>query len=121
MRRGTRVRVPAASTHRQRLNLFGWVAPLQGWHGLVRIPRGDTGGFVTLLRALARRFAGRRLYLYGDGAGWQRGPAIDASLAEHPEVDLDSLPAYHPELNRVDRLWKALPYEATTNRYFPTT
>ncbi len=120
MRRGTRTRVPTASTHRQRLNCFGWVAPLPGWHGLIRIARGDTAGFVTLLRRLTQRFAGHRLYLYVDGARWHKGEPVDAFLADHPEVDLDYLPAYHPELNPVDRLWKVLRYEATTNRYFAT-
>lgn len=119
MRRGTRIRVPTTSQHRQRLNCFGWVAPLRGWHGLLRIPRGDTGGFLTLLRRLARRFAGWRVYLYVDGAGWHKGDAVDAFLAAHPHFDLHYLPSYHPELNPVDRLWKVLRYEATTNRYFP--
>lgn len=44
---------------------------------------------------------------------------MDAFLAEHPHVDLDYLPAYHPELHPVDRLWKVLRYGATTNRSFP--
>lgn len=120
MWRGTRTRVPTRSRHQQRLNVFGWAAPLRGWHGIVRIARGDTAGFVTLLRRLARRLGGWRIYLYVDGAGWHKGPAVDAVLAEHPEIDLEYLPAYHPELNPVDRLWKVLRYEATTNRYFPT-
>ncbi len=119
MRRGTRLRVPTTSAHRQRLNCFGWVAPVHGGHGLLRIPRGNTGGFLTLLQRLVARFAGWRIYLYVDGAGWHRGDPVDAFLADHPQVDLDYLPAYHPELNPVDRLWKVLRYEATTNRYFP--
>ena len=119
MRRGTRMRVPPASAHRQRLNCFGWVAPLQGWHGLLRIPRGNTAGFLTLLQSLGRRFADWRVYLYVDGAGWHKGEAVDAFLAEHPHFDLEYLPAYHPELNPVDRLWKVLRYQATTNHYFP--
>lgn len=45
---------------------------------------------------------------------------MDTFLADHPQIDLDCLPAYHPELNPVDRLRKVLRYEATTNRYFPT-
>lgn len=120
MRRGTRLRVPTASTHRQRLNCSGWVAPLRGWHGLLRIPQGNTVGFLALLQRLVSRFADWRIYLYVDGAGWHKGDPVDAFLADHPQVDLDYLPAYHPELNPVDRLWKVLRYDATTNRYFPT-
>ncbi|MGH7379131.1 MAG: IS630 family transposase [Candidatus Methylomirabilales bacterium] len=118
MRRGTRIRVPTTSAHRQRLNCFGWLAPLRGWHGLLRIPQGNTAGFLTLLRRLVRRFPTGRISLYVDGAAWHKGDPVDAFLADHPQVDLDYLPAYHPELNPVDRLWKVLRYAATTNRYF---
>lgn len=118
MRRGTRYQVPTQSQHRQRLNLFGWVEALRGWYGFLPILQGNREGFLKFLRALNRRFAGWRVYLYVDGAKWHQGAEVDSFLAEHPHFDLEYLPPYHPELNLVDRLWKQLRYEATTNRYF---
>lgn len=119
MKRGTRIRVPTKSQHRQRLNLFGWVEPLRGRYGFLRILQGDRKGFVKFLKAVHRRFKGWRIYLYVDKAKWHQGPEIDSFLADHPHVDLEYLPTYHPELNLVDRLWKQLRYEVTTSKYFP--
>ncbi len=118
MKRGTRLRIPTKSQHRQRLNLFGWVHPVRGWYGFLRILKGNREGFLKFLSSLDRRFQGWRIYLYVDKAKWHQGPEIDSFLADHPHFDLEYLPSYHPELNRVDRLWKQLRYEVTTNKYF---
>ena len=120
MKRGTRIQVPTKSQHRQRLNLFGWVEPLRGWYGFLPILKGNREGFLKFLHALDRRFMGWRIYLYVDKAKWHRGSEIDSFLAEHPHFDLEYLPPYHPELNLVDRLWKQLRYEVTTDKYFET-
>jgi len=120
MKRGTRVQVPTKSQHRQRLNLFGWVEPLRGWYGFLTILKGNREGFLKFLHALHRRFKGWRIYLYVDKAKWHRGSEIDSFLAEHPHFDLEYLPPYHPKLNLVDRIWKQLRYEATTDKYFET-
>lgn len=120
MKRGTRIQVLTKSQHRQRLNLFGWVGPLQGWYGFLPILKGNREGFLTFLHVLNRRFMGGRIYFYVNTAKWHRGSEIDSFLAEHPHFDLEYLPPYHPELNPVDRLWKQLPYEVTNNKYFET-
>ena len=120
MKRGTRIQVPTKSQHRQRLNLFGWVEPVRGWYGFLRIPKGNRVGFLKFLQALHRRFTGWRIYLYVDKAKWHHGTEVDSFLAEHPHFDLDYLPTYHPELNLADRLWKQLRYETTTDKYFET-
>ncbi len=117
MKRGSCVRVPTTSDHHQRLNVAGWVAPLVGWHGFVRLVKGNRVGFLKVLQVLHRRFPTGRIYLYADGPGWHKGSEIDSFLADHPRFDLEYLPAYHPALNPVDRLWKQLRYEVTTNRY----
>ena len=43
---GERLRIPTTSQHHQRLNIFGWVAPLLGRKGLVRSPQGNREGFI---------------------------------------------------------------------------
>jgi transposase len=120
MKRGTRIQVPTKSQHRTRLNLFGWVEPLRGWYGFLPILKGNREGFLKFLQALHRRFQGWRIYLYVDKPKWHEGPEIDSFLADHPHFDLEYLPSYHPALNLVDRLWKQLRYEATTDHYFET-
>ena len=39
---------------------------------------------------------------------------------EHRELQLNYIPAYHPELNLQETLWKTMRYEETTNAYFPS-
>jgi len=120
MKRGTRVQVLTKSQHRKRLNLFGWIEPLRGWYGFLRILKGNRQGFLKFLHALDRRFKEWRIYLYVDRAKWHQGREIDSFLCEHPHFDLEYLPPYHPELNLVDHILKQLPYEATTDKYFET-
>ncbi|MFH0814412.1 MAG: hypothetical protein V2A69_16475 [Pseudomonadota bacterium] len=36
-KRGVRLRIPTNSQHRKRLNIFGWVAPLLGRLGLIKL------------------------------------------------------------------------------------
>lgn len=110
--------VPTTSHHAKRLNLFGWVAPIQGWHGFIRWPKGNTDGFLVLLNYLTRRLAGWRIFLYVDGARWHKGVRVKQFLKEHANLILEYLPPYHPELNPQERIWHMIRYEVTTNRYY---
>jgi len=40
---GQRARIPTRNEHRQRLNVFGWVAPLLGRHGMMHLARAIRG------------------------------------------------------------------------------
>lgn len=117
--RGQRARIPTRSEHRQRLNVFGWVAPLLGRHGLMRLPKGNTPAFLALLRRLRqslRHF--QTIHLYVDRAPWHRGPLLERFLASHRHLHLHYLPSYQPGLNPQERIWRQVRYERTTNRWF---
>jgi len=117
-KRGQRLRVATRSAHRERLTLFGWVAPLLGRRGLLRQPHGNHAGFLAALRHLRRALRGYTVWLYVDRAVWHRGDEVKAFLASHRDVHLDYLPTYHPGLNVQGRIWRQTRYEATTNHYF---
>jgi transposase len=59
-----------------------------------------------------------RVVLLLDNAPWHRGASMQAALAENPPAELKRLPSYSPQLNPVERLWKALRRRATHNRLF---
>lgn len=118
--RGTQPLVPTTSAHSKRLNLFGWVEPLYGWHGLFRRPKGNREGFIAFLKYLCNRVRGWKVYLYVDGASWDRGAEVREFLTEHPGIQIEYLPPYHPELNPQERVWHLIRYEVTTSRYHPT-
>jgi transposase len=119
-RRGTQPVVPTTSQHNKRLNLFGWVEPLYGWHGLFRWPKGNREGFLAFLKYLCNRVKGWKVYLYIDGASWHKGAEVREFLVQHPEIEMEYLPPYHPELNVQERVWHHIRYTVTTNRYYPT-
>jgi transposase len=120
-KKGSKPTIPTRSQHNKRLNLFGWVAPLQGWYGLMRRPQGNTDGFLAFLRYIAQRLRSfRRIFLYVDGASWHKGERIRAFLREEKRIVLCYLPPYHPELNPQERIWHLIRYEVTTNRYYET-
>jgi len=116
-KKGSKPQVPTASNHK-RLNLMGWVAPWQGWHGLVRIDKGNRQSFISFLKYLHGRLWEWKVFLYADGASWHKGKQIKEILAELKNIHLHYLPAYHPEQNPQERIWKLLRYEVTTNHYF---
>ena len=117
-KRGKRLRVPTTSQHRERLNVFGWVAPLLGQQGLVRTPKGNRDGFLAVLANLYERLRGHTIWLYVDGASWHKGDQIKEFLKTHVRLHLEYLPPYQPALNMQERVWRTIRYEATTNRYF---
>lgn len=98
--------------------MFGWVAPLLGRQGLVRTPKGNRDGFLSVLAHLYKRLRGHTIWLYVDGASWHKGDAIKEFLRTHVRLHLEYLPPYQPALNMQERVWRTIRYEATTNRYF---
>lgn len=117
-RQGQTFRVPTASNHRRRLNVFGWVAPREGRQGMMRAPRGNTQGFLALLTHLRRRWQGKVLHLFVDRARWHRGPRVNKYLAAHRQIQMEYLPPYQPGLNPQERIWRQLRYERTNNHCF---
>ncbi|MCG6533541.1 MAG: transposase [Syntrophales bacterium LBB04] len=55
-KKGSKPYVWTRSQHQKRLNLFGWVAPFQGLHGMMKWPKGDTDGFINFLHRIVTRF-----------------------------------------------------------------
>lgn len=118
-KKGKRLRIPTTSQHRMRLNVFGWVAPLLGRKGIIRVPNGNRDGFLQCLKHLYKKLKGYNIiWLYVDRAKWHIGEEIDNFLKTHRRLRLEYLPPYQPGLNPQERLWRQVRYEATTNRWF---
>ncbi|MEK7251280.1 MAG: IS630 family transposase [Bacteroidota bacterium] len=108
------------SQHQQRLNVFGWVDPLNGRHGMMRSARGNTDGFLMALTRIVTIWKQKTIHLWIDGARWHKGKRIDQFCAQHQQLHLYYIPPYHPELNLQEVLWRTMRYEETTNVYFET-
>src|SRR3954464_6125500 len=107
---------------RKRLNILGAYCPDDHDYVDLRLTRENIPGeqFVRLLEALrAKHPETTRFILYLDNARYYSKPCVKAWLAEHREFRLVPLPAYSPNRNLIERLWKFLRKKAL-NRWHRT-
>jgi transposase len=96
---------------RKRLNILGAYCPDDHEYLDLRLTRDNINGeqFVNLLRLLrATHPEVEKFILYVDGARYYTKPVVKEWLRRHPEFRLVPLPAYSPNLNVIERLWKFL-------------
>ena len=107
---------------RKRLNILGAYSPDDHDYVDLRLTKENITGeqFVTLLEKLrAKHPDTEKFILYLDNARYYSKPVVKEWLAAHREFHLVFLPAYSPNLNLIERLWKFLRKKAFT-RWHPT-
>jgi transposase len=107
---------------RKRLNILGAYSPDDHDYVDLRLTKENITGeqFVKLLEALrAKHPDTEKFILYLDNARYYSKPCVKAWLANHREFRLVPLPAYSPNLNLIERLWKFLRKKAL-NRWHKT-
>ena len=78
--------------------------------------RKDSALFIEQLAALEQAYpSARRLLLILDNYGVHKSHKVNTWLASHPRIELLFQPAYHPWVNRIERLWKAMHDTVTRN------
>ena len=96
---------------RKRLNILGAYCPDDHDYVDLRLTKENITGeqFVKLLEALrAKHPDTEKFILYLDNARYYSKPCVKEWLANHREFRLVPLPAYSPNLNLIERLWKFL-------------
>lgn len=96
---------------RKRLNILGAYCPDDHEYVDYRLTRDNINGaqflnFLRLLRALHPET--EKFILYVDGATYYRSALVKEWLKRHPEFHLSRLPAYSPNVNLIERMWKFL-------------
>lgn len=119
--RGRQAAIPTPGQNRKRY-LAG---ALDAHHGRIFYAEGDsknTDLFLRLLEVLEKAYAPsvRRLYLVLDNYGIHRSHLARAWLAHHPRFRLLFQPTYHPWVNVIERLWKAMHDTVTRNHRYRT-
>lgn len=72
--------------------------------------------FIDQLEALERTYPkAKRLILILDNYGVHKSRVVNTWLSEHPKVEFWFQPAYHPWVNCIERLWKAMHDTVTRN------
>jgi transposase len=107
---------------RKRLNILGAYSPDDRDYVDLRLTKEDITGeqVVKLLeKLLAKHPETERFILYLDNARYYSKPVVKEWLARHRQFRLVFLPAYSPNLNLIERLWKFLRKKAL-NRWHRT-
>ncbi len=87
---------------------------------MVRQGKGNTEGFLGMLKVILNRYRESLIELFVDHARWHKGNRVGEFLAQHRRVAINYIPKYHPELNSQEILWRTMRYEETTDTYYET-
>lgn len=103
------------------MHVYGAVAPLTGrTHYHVSSTLGNRE-FANFLQHLSAYYPGKRLLVIHDRGAQHHGAAIEDVVREAKErLMLKAQPAYSPELNPQERIWKWLRRVVTHNHWFAT-
>ena len=93
---------------------YSSVCPKTGKIFSLLLPEVNTKMMNLYLKELSRYFEGEKIILIMDNAGWHKSKRLKIPS----NIEIEYLPAYSPELNPVERLWKWLKQNTIHNRLF---
>jgi transposase len=112
--------VPTGDDH-TKVHVYGAVAPLTGRTHYHMSPELGKGEFAQFLQHLRAYHPGKRLLVIHDRGEQHKGAPVDAVVREaQGRLVLKAQPAYSPELNPQERIWKWLRRVVTHNHWFAT-
>lgn len=76
--------------------------------------------FATFLKRVAKRYAGREVFIVQDNAPYHGGKHVEKFKERPQHVHLCPLPQKAPHLNPIEKLWKEIKRNWTHNVYFAT-
>lgn len=75
---------------------------------------------IRLLETIKHKQKTGKVYLVLDNASYHHAKVVKQWIFHHPRFKLLFLPAYSPNLNLIERLWRFFHQKITYNRYFET-
>lgn len=118
--KGKQPRVLSPSV-RHKVGFFGALNLKTGQLLTQEAPTFSAQTFGDFIRYLLQSTQGK-IYLILDNARWHRAKALKPLCeANQHRLVFIFLPAYSPELNPVERVWRIIRRKVTHNRYFPST
>jgi transposase len=112
--------VPTGDDH-TKLQVYGAVAPLSGRTHYHTSPALGKTEFAQFLQHLVTYYPDKWLLVIHDRAGQHKGAPVEAVVREASgRLVLQPQPAYSPELNPQERIWKWLRRVVTHNHWFAT-
>jgi transposase len=108
------------NTGRQRLNILGAYDPDS--HRFIHLTGEENCDanrvieYLELIIKVYRRAPGINLFL--DNAKYFKAEAVRKWLEDHPKLQIQFLPAYAPNLNLIERLWRFVKEKLVKNTYY---
>ena len=107
-----------SNTGRKRLNLNGAL----NWNDKITIVLEEktinTEATINLLEAIKNKQKQGKVYMILDNASYHHAKLVRQWILHHPRFKLLYLPAYSPNLNLIERLWRFFHQKITYNKYF---
>jgi transposase len=94
--------------------VYSGVSPQSGESFSLFLPWVNTDMMNLFLRELSAHYSDREILLFMDRAGWHTAKALE----RFPNISIEYLPPYSPELNPVEKLWWWLKRHVMRNRFF---
>ena len=105
---------------RKRLNILGGYNPAD--HSLIHLTGEENCNaerVVEFFELMVRQqHTAPYMVIFTDNAKYFKASLVTEWLDEHPQVHLESLPAYAPNLNLIERFWKFAKAQLVTNTYY---
>jgi len=105
---------------RDRLNLNGAVNYQEKTAILLEEKTINQEATLRLFEAIKKKQQHGKIYLILDNAKYHHARVVRNWILNHPRFKLLYLPAYSPNLNLIERLWRFFHQKVTNNRYFET-
>ncbi len=117
--RGQQPKIPTQTAQRQRVTLFGAVNLVTGAESSAVAERGNTETFTAFLDQLVTEYPTQQLVLLLDNVRFHHARVLkDTWFPTHSRVRFVFLPAYSPDLNPQEWVWKAMRAHVTHNTYY---
>ena len=94
--------------------VYSSACPKTGESFSLFLPEVNTEMMNIYLDELSKYYAGKRIILIMDQAGWHKSNKLKVPK----NIEIEELPPYSPELNPVERIWKWLKKKTIHNRIF---
>ena len=104
------------NSNRQRLNILGAYSLTH--HHLVHHTSEENCDEHQVFIFLAKVFQTYSNILYLDNAPYFHTPLVKDWLRQHPQIIIEPLPTYSPNLNLIERLWRFVKGQLVANRYY---
>jgi transposase len=75
---------------------------------------------IALMESLEKKHPNKMIHVVCDNAAYNKSWVIQEWLQDHPNFTIKYLPAYAPNLNLIERLWKYLKKEVINSYYYQT-